>query len=434
MSRAFTRRQALRTAAATLWLPWLPSLAPRSAWGAAPDIPKRLLVYHVANGLNVGDPGQAADNVDPGGVLAPLDPLAKRMSVVTGLRNRAVDAMSDHEPCTPSLLSDKAPTRYFNGPFDCGITCDQFAAQQIGGETPFPSLQLGAATRFEPISPHGRTYSARLSWASPTVPMPPTEVPRQLFDRMFGGSDDGLTKEERERRRVMRSSVLDSVLGNVGSLEGRLNSADRVKLDQYTTSVRELELRIQALEDQVCPTPEAPPSNLPLKDTIEAMRDLMVIALQCDYTRVLTFMSSPSSSYAVYDWLGVTEQHHTVSHTYEKSQRMRDALYAIQTWHSEIMLDLVSQLEAVPSDDGGDLLSHTLVVYTSEFTEPNAHDSHPLPFVLFGGEAGGVRQGRQLAVQGGTSHANLLRSFIRYTGADPEGFGPNATGEVDLSL
>ena len=178
--------------------------------------------------------------------------------MVTGLDNKTVGSFSDHEPCTPALLSDVAPNNYFGGPFDCGITADQIAASQVGGDTPFPSMQLGAATAFEPISPHGRTYSARISWASPETPLPPTESPRQLFDSMFGGYDPDATAEDLERRATMRLSVLDSVLGQVNDLEANLNSADRAKLDQYTTGVRELEQRIEALEESTCPVPTSP--------------------------------------------------------------------------------------------------------------------------------------------------------------------------------
>ncbi len=432
MSFKLTRRQALRSAAATLWQPTLPSVLPRAARAASSTEPRRLLFYFVANGMIIGDSNNAANDPDPYNILSPLDPLASRRTVVTGLNNRTVGAFSDHEPCTPALLSDVAPRNYFNGPFDAGITCDQVAARQVGGETPFPSLQLGANTQFEPISPHGRTYSARLSWASPETPLPPTEVPRQLFDSMFAGYDTEATEEEIERRSVLRKSVLDSVLDHMGDLENKLNPEDRNKLDQYTTSVRELEQRIESLEESQCPVPDQPPASLAFKETIEQMSDLMLVALRCDYTRILTFMSSPSSSYMVYDWLGATSNHHVLSHNWNFQENSRQTLLAIQRWHAEIVAGMCQRMADEVMPDGTDLLSNTLVVLLSEFSDPASHDSHPVPFVLLGGEAGGVAGGRHLHFDG-TPHSNMLRSLIRYTGADPTGFGPNATGAIDLS-
>lgn len=432
MSLKLTRRQALRSAAATLWLPFLPSVAPRSAWAAAPAEPRRLLFYFIANGLIIGDSNNAATNPDPYDILSPLDAMVARRTIVTGLDNKTVGSFSDHEPCTPALLSDVAPRNYFSGPFDAGVTCDQVAARQVGGHTPFPSLQLGANTQFEPISPHGRTYSARISWASPETPLPPTEVPRQLFDSMFAGYDAEATEEEIARRSALRKSVLDSVMDHLGDLEGSLNPTDRQKLDQYTTSVRELEQRIEGLEDSQCPVPDRPPASLAFKETVEQMAELMFVALQCDYTRILTFMSSPSSSYMVYDWLGASSNHHVLSHDWNFRESSRQTLLAIQRWHTEIVAGLCQRMADTTMGDGSDLLSNTLVVLLSEFSDPASHDSHPVPFVLIGGEAGGVAQGRHLHFDR-RPHSNLLRSFIRYTGADPEGFGPNATGEIDLS-
>ncbi|MBX2798712.1 MAG: DUF1552 domain-containing protein [Myxococcales bacterium] len=427
-----SRRQFLRSAASTLWLPFLPSIAPKSAWAAPATDPKRLLIYFVPNGLMIGDTDRSSV-VDPHGLLTALDPFDKRRLIVTGATN-TVDFW-DHEACTPSLLSDVEPKNFFNGPFDVGITCDQVAARQVGGETPFPSLQLGAKTQFEPISPHGRTYSARLSWSAAETPLPPTEVPKQLFDSMFAGYDAEATAEELERRANMRKSVLDSVVDHVGDLERKLNPADRAKLDQYTTSVRELEQRLEQLEENACPVPEPPGTSLSYKGTVEAMTDLMVVALQCDYSRIITFMSAPSSSYMVYDFADDTirRNHHEISHSWRGNDNILSQLHNIMRYHVDVVANLCDRLQETPANGDGDLLSNTLVVLTSEFTEPDYHDSQPLPFVLMGGESGGVLSGRHIDFPERPPHSNLLRSLIRYTGADPSGFGPNATGEIDLS-
>ncbi len=435
MSRRTTRRRILKAAGASLALPFLPSLLPRSARAASRPEPPRLLVYNIANGLNVGlldDPGAP----DPYGVLSPLDhTLAKRRTVVTGLRMASVAQTMDHEYALPCLLTDVAVENMYVLPYDCGISCDQVAARQIGRDTPFPSMQLAVATPFEPITPNGYVYSTRMSWASATTPLPAIESPRQLFDQMFAGSDAGATREEIERRSRLKRSVLDSVLDGVTSLGPRLGTQDRAKLDEYATAVRELERRLDQLEENTCPAPDAPASDLDLQSTIGAFVDLMVVALQCDLTRVITFLSSPTSGQATYPFLGIESGHHTLSHAFVPGQT-DDAtlqLMDIQRWHAGVFAGLAQRLaELEVGEDGEDLLSQTLLVLTSEFSDPAWHSSWPLPFVLAGGEAHGVAQGRSLHFTPGTPHSNLLRAFVAYTGADPGDFGPTSTGTANL--
>ncbi|MEN0061416.1 MAG: DUF1552 domain-containing protein [Myxococcota bacterium] len=435
MSQRLHRRRILQAAGASLALPFLPSMWSSKARAAMRTEPNRLLVYTIANGLNVGldeDP----DNPDPRGVLSPLAHLQDRGSVITGLRMVPMARSQDHEYSLPCLLTDVEVSRMNSLPYDCGISCDQVAAAQIGQDTPFPSMQLAISTPFQPITPNGYVYATRMSWASETTPLPPIEQPRQLFDQMFAGVDPGATQEQIDRRARLKRSVLDGMLSSVSSLETKLNAPDRLKLDQYTTSVRELERRIDQLEENTCPVPEAPGGQLDLENSIQAFVELMVVALQCDLTRVITFLSSPTSGQATYPFLGITGNHHTLSHEFVpggQSPSIRD-LMTIQRWHVGVFAGLADRLAEIPvGENDDDLLSKTLLVLNSEFTDPSYHSAWPVPFVLVGGEAGGVVQGRPLHFPSGTPHSNLLRSMIKFTGADETDFGTTATETIDLS-
>ncbi|MEO0606331.1 MAG: DUF1552 domain-containing protein, partial [Myxococcota bacterium] len=259
---------------------------------------------------------------------------------------------------------------------------------------------------------------------------------RQLFDQMFAGADPDATQEEVDRRARLKRSVLDNLLEGVSSVESKLNAPDRAKLDEYTTSVRELERRIDQLEEKVCPVPEAPDADLDLPGRIGAFVDLMVVALQCDLTRVITFLSSPTSGQATYPFLGIEAGHHTLSHGFVPGSTNQETmeLMDIQRWHAGVFAELGRRLQEIPvGEEGDDLLGQTLLVLTSEFSDPAWHSAWPQPFVLAGGESHGVRQGRSLHFTPGTPHSNLLRAMIAYTGADPGNFGPTSTGTADLS-
>lgn len=434
MSHGLNRRRILKAAGASLALPFLPSMWSSKARAAMAAEPNRLLIYTVANGLNIGTSGNPNDP-DPENVLEHLDAnLADRRTIFTGLRMASVAESMDHEYTLPCLLTDVSVSNMYTLPYDCGVSCDQVAAAQIGRDTPFPSMQLAVPTSFEPITPNGFIYSTRMSWSSATTPLPPIESPRQLFDQMFAGQDSAATAAELERRARLKRSVLDSVLTGVSDLEPKLNAPDRAKLDEYTTAVRELERRLDQLEANTCPVPEAPNGGLDLENSIGAFVDLMVLALQCDMTRVITFLSSPTSGQATYPFLGITSGHHTLSHGFGFNNAYTRDLMAIQRWHAGVFAQIGERLAEIPvGENGDDLLGKTLLVLTSEFTDPAWHSAWPQPFVLAGGEAGGVRQGRVLAMPSGTPHSNLLRSMIAFTGAEPGDFGPTSTGEVDLS-
>lgn len=429
------RRLFLRSAAATLWLPFLRS-APGAA--AAPEPIRRTVWFFVPNGF----PSDAItpDEVGEGYTLPPalggLAPIRDRATVVSGLRNRSDRSgeqygFGTHEGCTASLLTDVAlPATAYAGPARLGVSVDQHAVQQLRPTTPYASLQLGTGERW--ISAGGTidVYYQSLSWANDATPLAPLVDPRAVFDRMFGGADPAASAEDAARRLATRRSVLDAVHGRAKALAGELDAADRARLDQYATAVRELELRLDGLASTSCTPGDAPDPNLALPERIDAMLDLTRVALTCDLTRVATVMAGTTTSLATFPTLGIATDHHTLSHNFAYSARDREDYLRVVAFHVEKYAAFCASLADVATDDG-DLLSSTLVSLVSEFGDGNLHVGSPLVFVAAGGEGGGLRHGRHLDAAD-APHANYLRATLAFQGVDPEGFGRTATGTLDL--
>lgn len=359
-----SRRMLLGGSAATLWLPFLPSLLPRSAWGAAPPVaPRRLIYWFVPNGMLEKNftPLATGANYDLPFAIEPILPIQNRVSVISGIENKPSVGgnLGTHEECMVGLLSD---TKLGNpgGPIDGGITVDQWAAQAMGTETPFPSMQLGMDQPWIESGGNYNTYYTTLSWANGQTPLAQLTDPKTVFDRMFAGSDPALTEEDIERRNGLRKSLLDSLADRTAALQGRLSSADKIKLDQFTTGVRELETRIDALAALECPQPLEPGSSPGFVEAMGLMTDLMVVAFQCDYTRLFTFMTGASTSLTIYDFLDITTDHHTLSHNQAADDVAKQQLMTIMNWQSSMWTSLCQKLAAVP-EEGGDLLSSTMV-------------------------------------------------------------------------
>ncbi|MEQ1569519.1 MAG: DUF1552 domain-containing protein [Myxococcota bacterium] len=416
------RRALLRGAGAAWLLPPLASLAPRGA-RAAPTVTPRLLVWFVPNGM-IGEEVTPTAGVFPS-VMSALAPLRARVSAWSGLENRASQGGGSHERCLPSLLSDREATNFQAGPLSAGVTIDQLIAQRLAGTAPYSSLVLGTGEPFGNASGNLPVYYNSLSWTAPVAPAPRLDDPKLLFDRLFGGSVD-----QNDARRALRKSVLDAVVERSAALRPALDPADQGKLDQFETGVRELELRIDRLAAVSCDRPDAPAPNLPFMERVDTTTDLLVLALQCGYTRVASYMLGPTTALTTYPQIGVTKAHHTISHDYLYREQDRVWFLAIHQWHFERWAALLERLAAVPTPTG-DLLSETLVALVTEFSEASHHVAVPVPMVLAGGEAAGVSQGHDRAFPS-LPHSNLLRAFGGYMGVDTSAFGDNATGTVDL--
>ncbi|MGE0790937.1 MAG: DUF1552 domain-containing protein [Sandaracinaceae bacterium] len=434
-TKSIPRRAFLRGLGTAIALPALEAMIPRGA--RADAAPLRVLYYYVPNGVYVPawTPSGVGNAWSPSPTLAPLATwgLTNDVTVVTGLRNDPVNIQDNgaHFRGTAGLLSARTIVKEH---IQNGISADQVAAQAIGGETIFRSLQVGLAAGGAGTGLCGAqwpcAYLTNISWSSDTTPMGKEISPRAVFDRLFAGQGQQASQDARDRRRALDLSVLDFVRGDATRLMARLGRTDRARMDEYLTEVRELERRIMGSSSgDMCDAGDPPPGGT-LQERLEQMQDLMVLAFRCDLTRIATFMTlnAGASDYnTVYSWLTatqapdgspitpipVTEPKHANSHHQELVERVAQ-LQAIATWEVERFGRLVSALKNTP-EGTGTLLDNCLVVFTSEYGDPNSHTAIDMPCIVAGSGCG------QLPPRGhvpapGAKWSNFLRSMLAFQG------------------
>ena len=254
---------------------------------------------------------------------------------------------------------------------------DQVAANSVGSASRFASLQLGIESGSNNggcDSGYSCAYSRNISWAGPQTPLNKLTHPRALFDLMFAGYDPKATAEEVDRRRRQKRSILDYVRADAKRLEAKLGVNDQRKLDEYVTGLRGMELAIETS----CPIVERPDATVEFEMHVKTMLDLMVVALKCDLTRVCTFMLNNAGSNRNYSFLGVQGAHHEISHHQGDTQKLAD-LQTIATWEIEQFAYLLAQMKNVDAgEEGLSLLDNSMVFFSSEIEDGNAHRHDPV--------------------------------------------------------
>ena len=443
MSRSrLTRRAFLGGAGAVVALPWLESLT-RSTSGfarAADPLspPTRLLFYYVPNGMHMPawTPSMVGSGYELPPILSPLSGVASEVSVISGLDNwpGQPDGAGDHAGGTSAFLTCAHAKKTEGKDIFLGISADQVVANAIGAQTAFPSIELGiegGGNIGSCDSGYSCAYSRNIAWASETQPLPKAVNPQLVFDRLFGGFDALATEEEKARRRLFRTSVLDYVLADAQSLQLKLGATDQLKLEQYMDGVRDLEKRISSGADQHSCDPGARPEGpWDVGERIDAMSDLMVLAFQCDRTRVLSFMMGNAGSNRSYDFLGVSGGHHEISHHQSLVENFTK-LTIIDTWEVAQFASLVSKMALV--DEGeGTLLDHSLLFFSSEVADGNAHHHTNLPVLLAGRGSGAHTPGSHIQLTPNRPMADLFLAMMHAAGV-PETKFANSTGVLDLT-
>ncbi|MCA9695685.1 MAG: DUF1552 domain-containing protein [Nannocystaceae bacterium] len=417
MARILGRRAFLGGAAVALGLPLLDAMRPRSARGATARPPTRLLCYYLPNGALMGawtPSGEgAAFTLSP--TLASLEPVRDDVLVISGLENGASDpgAPGHHAAGTAGFLTAARALRSESA-LQLATSIDQLYARELVGETPLASLQLGVdggGAIGDCDNGYACAYSRAISWSGPATPMPKITAPRVAFDLLFGGYDPKASAEERATRRARRRSVLDAVRGDARRLTRELDGGDRLRLDEYLEGVRALELRVEQTPPS-CDVggfdPDPDPERFP--EVVDAMTDLMVLALRCDATRVITFMLGNSASRRSYPFIGVSSAHHDLSHHAGDFEKVK-ALQAIEAWEVARFADLLARMRAVPEGDGT-LLDHSLVLLGSELSNGNSHTHDDLPVLVAGRASGAIEPGRHLVFPDGAPYGGLLASIL----------------------
>jgi hypothetical protein len=440
MSR-FSRRLFLGGAGAAIALPFLESLRGPRARGADAQVPKRFLAYYLPCGIVMSrytpaatGPGWAATPV-----LQPLDTpiLRPKLSILTGLDNRPgrSDGGGDHAAGTGAFLTCTHVRKTAGTDISNNISLDQILAPKLSEGLSYPSLELGTdggASVGDCDTGYSCAYARSISWANATTPLPKQTSPRALFDRLFAGYDPDATAADVARRQLYRTSVLDSAVGDASSLRTKLGKTDQAKLDEYLTSVRALEDRV-ATPPRVCQPGTRPNDNLTFAERSRAMSDLMVVAFQCDLTRVITFMLGNAGSGATHPQVGVTESHHELSH-HMMNVANYDKLELIERWEFGELAYLLDRLNTIEDAPGVPVLDNTIAFCSSEIEDGDAHRHTNLPVVIAGGGGGTLVQGTHTRFATGTPLANLFLSFLQALDAPQSTFGDDGTAALTQML
>ena len=433
------RRAFLGGAAAAISLPFMEAMTPLANQAYAQQTkPLRMLCYYIPNGIHMPSWTPAAEGAGftlPE-TLAPLANVQDDLLVLTGLENVAAnpDGPGDHAAGTGSFLTATHVFKTEGADIQNAISVDQVAANAIGGETPFPSLQLGmdgGGSTGNCDSGYSCAYARNISWAGPQTPLPKTVDPAIVFDRLFAGFDPQATQEERERRTRLKASILDYAIEDATKLQARLGARDRLKLDEFLTGVRELETRISDLDPATrCGVPDRPDGTYNVTQKAQIMSDLMVLAFQCDLTRTMSFMLANAGSGRQYDFLGITEGHHQISH-HQSLQSNYDMLRTINLWEIQQFAYLIEALKAAPDqEDGENLLQNTVVFFSSEISDGNRHNHDDLPILLAGQCGGAFNTGRHVRYTGDPPIANLFISMLNAVQVPTATFGQDGTGPL----
>ncbi len=431
------RRTFLQGVGATIALPYLDAMTP--AFAAAEKPVTRAAFVYTANGIIMNDwtPAETGSNFAISKTLKPIETFRDQTVVVSGLAHRNGEALGDgpgdHARAGASWLTGAHPKKTQGADIRNGQSIDQLLAQQIGQTTPLPSLEIGLQdVRMVGGCDSGYScaYSNTISWSSPTTPLPYETNPRRVFERLFG---DGDTTDPEARAIQLRQnrSLLDFVLQDTQRLAPKLGASDRSKLSDYLDSVREVERRIQNVEQRegaALPTLDRPEGIPPsFEDHVKIMSDLIAIAFQADLTRVVTFMYSREGGNRAYPSIGVPDAHHGLSH-HQNDPVRKARLQQIDQYHVEMFSYLLGKLRD-SQDDTGSLLDNSLVLFGSSLSDSNAHLHDNLPTVLVGGGSGKLKGGKHLRVPDGSPMTNMLLSIADGLDVPLEEFG-DSTGHL----
>ncbi len=432
--KALPRRTLLRGAGTLLALPLLDAMLPALSLKAQPAAPRtRLGCIYFPHGATMAQwtPQQEGKDFALSRILQPLEAHRSHLTVLSNLGHPLaygpVGATGNHNRSSASFLSGAwaesgAQPRL-------GVTMDQIAVQTIGQDTPLPSLEL----MIEEASLNcgeglNCAYRNTISWQSPTSPLPMQNNPQVVFEQLFG---DGATPEQRDSRRELSLSLLDALTQEVRTLDKRLSSADRHRLDQFLTDVREIERRIQQAAAKVTDDIDVPgkPAGVPdnVEEHILLMYELQALAWQTEITRVSTFLMANELTNAVYPASGVRDSFHTLSH-HSNNEESKLRFAELNRYHVTLLAQFLDKLKATPDGDGS-LLDHAMILYGSGMSDGNSHNHDPLPVLLAGGASGALEGNRHLVFPERTPMSNLLLTMLHKLGVEAESFG-DSTGAL----
>ena len=437
--KAISRRTVLRGLGTVVALPLLDAMVP--ALTAAANTPakavRRLGVIYHPNGVIYDKwlPKGVGADFEFSPTLAGLAPFRDHLTIITGLFSDQAEALGDgggdHSRASGTYLTG-VHVRRSDSNVDNGVSMDQIAAKALERDTQLSSLQLTLDDSSLVGScdvGYSCAYSSTLSWLTPTLPLMSENNPRVVFERLFGSSDSTDPRVRLSRLRRDRS-ILDAVTDRVRQLQQRIGPTDNRKVDDYLTSVRDVERRIQKAEEQNAKeVPDvARPAGIP--DGFEAharlMYDLQLLAYQSDLTRVITFMYGREQTARPYPQIGIPEPHHALTHHQNDPVKM-DKCTVIQRYHIKLFGEYLEKLRSTP-DGEGSLLDHSIILFGGGISNSDRHTHGPLPTLLAGGGAGTLKGGRHLIYPEHTPLTNLQLTLLNKMGVAAEKIG-DSTGQ-----
>lgn len=436
MKHRLSRRTVLKGLGASLALPWLEAMTPRSAAAGTVRPPVRMAFIYMPHGALMSDWTPAEVGALPEqlpAILQPLSGLKNDFSVLSGLTaDKARGGMGAHARSMGAFLTAVRPRKTEGSDFRAGISVDQAVAASVGDHTRIPSLQLAtsqAGTTGNCDLGYACAYM-RLSWRDAITPLPAIANPRHLFEHLFTNNTGGNSA----RREIERRSVLDFVRDEARGLQSTLSANDRSKLDEYFSAIRDIEKRIE--RGARFPAPEKPNITVPdlpnndnahWEEQVRLLGDLMVLAFQTDSTRICTFALNNEFNDRSYPSLGFRDGHHSVSHHNGNPEKLR--MYSVISAHHVAQFAYILNRLKEAKEGDGSLLDNCIIGYGSAIRDGQAHDNGNLPILLAGRAGGNLHPGRHIRFQAETPVANLWLEMLHSMNAGADHFG-DSTGRL----
>jgi hypothetical protein len=438
-----SRRTALKGLGVSVGLPLLDAMIPAATalaqTAAAPSL--RVGFFYIPHGAIMWNTAYGAemDHWTPKGegagfelspIMAPLETYKHVVTSFSNLENKA-SQNSVHSVNPATWLSGARPNLSAPGA-SMTPTIDQLIANEIGQETPLPSLEVASETTIQAAACSGGSggcyYSSTLSFRDASSPLPMEFNPRKVFVQLFGEGD---TPAEREAVANQTMSLLDLISDRTEALQRKIGPSDRRRLDAYLETVREIERRVEKAGERDLSgidLPAAPIGELTdFDEQVALMFDLIALAYQANLTRVASYIMVAEGTNRTYNHIGISDAFHPLSHHANKRDSL-EKLVRIQTWHMQAFAEFLAKLDGIEDGDGS-LLDHSMLLYGSNMSNSDRHNNYPLPNILVGGGAGRLNGGQHIDLPEHTTLSNLLLTILNKAGIEQQSFA-DSTGPI----